>query len=122
MITSVAYNPELNGHMERQNRTHVEGTQTMLKDSELGKDLWGEAIATHVYIQNRCPSSILPGNITPFEKVFGHTPSISHLHVFGSKCFIKIPDETRSKFDNKVKECCLIGFEGDSLYVIVDAD
>ena len=94
----------------------------MLKDSELGKDLWGEAISTHVYIHNRCPSSILPNNVTPYEKVFGHAPSISHLQVFGSKCFVKIPDETRSKLEDKAKECRLLGFEGDSLYVVVDAD
>src|SRR5882724_3426180 len=50
-ITSVAYNPELNGRAERRNRTHIEGARTMLKDSDLGKDLWGEALSTHVYIR-----------------------------------------------------------------------
>ena len=120
--TSVAYNPELNGRAEWRNRTHIEGTRTMLKDSVLGKDLWGEAISTHVYIRNRCPSSILPNGITPYERTFGHPPSIQHLRVFGSKCFIKLPDETRSKLDDKAKECQLIGFEGDSIYVVVDAN
>ena len=74
---SVAYNPELNGHAERRNRTLVEGARTMLKDSDLGKDLWGEALLTHIYIRNRCPSSTLHGNLTPYEKVFGHAPSIN---------------------------------------------
>jgi len=63
--TSVAYSPELNGRAERRNRTHIEGARTMLKDSDLGKDLWGEAISTHVYICNHCPSNVLPDNITP---------------------------------------------------------
>ena len=103
--TSVAYKPELNRHAERRNRTHIEGERTMLKDSDLGKDLWGEEISMHVYICNHCPSGILPGNITPYEKVFNQAPSISHLHVFGSKCFAKVPDETRSKLDDKAKEC-----------------
>src|SRR5882724_6186050 len=92
----------------------------MLKDSDLGKDLWGEALLTHVYIHNWCPSSMLPNNITPYEKIFGHTPSISHLRIFGSKCFIKVPDESRSKLDDKAKECRLIGYEGDSIYIVVD--
>src|SRR5882724_1144117 len=122
LITSVAYNPELNGCAERRNRTHIEGARTMLKDSELGKDLWGEAISTHIYIHNRCPSSILPNHITPYERIFGHPPSIAHLQVFGSKCFIKIPDETRSKLDDKALECRLIGYKGDSIYVVVDSD
>src|SRR5882672_2729442 len=120
--TSVAYSPELNGRAERRNRTHIEGARTMLKDSDLGKDLWGEALSTHIYIRNRCPSSILPGNITPYEKVFAQMPCINHLHIFGSKCFIKVPNETRSKLDDKAKECRLIRYEGDSIYVVVDAD
>ena len=120
--TSVAYNPEMNGRAERRNRTLVEGARTMLKDSELGKDLWAEAISTHVYIRNRCPSSILPNHVTPYERVFGLAPSINHFRVFGSKCFIKVPDENRSKLDDKAKECRLIGFEGDSIYVVVDMD
>ena len=122
LITSVAYNPELNGRAERRNRTHIEGTRTMLKDSQLGKDLWGEAISTHVYIRNRCPSSILPNHITPYERVFGHSPSIGHLRVFGSKCFVQVPDENQSKLDDKAIECRLLGFEGDSIYIVVTSD
>ena len=60
--------------------------------------------------------------MSPYEKVFGHAPSISHLRVFSSKCFIKIPDETRTKLDDKAKECRLIGFESDSIYVVVDQE
>ena len=94
----------------------------MLKDLELGKDLWGEAILTHVYLRNRCPSSILPGGITPYERVFGHVPLITHLRVFGTRCFIKVLDEHRTKLDDKARKCCLIGFEGESIYMVVDAD
>src|SRR5882672_5406239 len=94
----------------------------MLKDSQLGKDMWAEAISTHVYIRNRCPTSILPNHITPHERVYGHPPSIGHLRVFGSKCFIKVPDENRSKLDDKASECRLIGFEGDSIYLVVNSN
>jgi len=118
--TSVTYNPELNGCSERPNRTHIEGARTMLKDLDLGKDLWGKALSTHIYIHNCFPSNTLPGNITPYEKVFGHAPSICHLHVFRLKCFIKVPDETWSKLDDKAKECQLIGYKGDSIYMVVD--
>src|SRR5882724_8824589 len=99
---------------------HIKGTRTMLKDSELGKDLWGEALLTHVYIHNQCPSSTLPDGSTPYEKVFRHAPYIGHLRVFGSKCYIKIPDETRSKLDDKARECRLIGFESNSIYIVFD--
>ena len=94
----------------------------MLRDLDLGKDLWGKALLTQIYICNHFPSSTLPGNITPYEKVFGHAPSISHLHVFGSKCFIKVSDETQSKLDDKAKECQLIGYDRDSIYVVIDSN
>ena len=94
----------------------------MLKDSQLGKDLWGKAIATHIYIHNRRPSSILPDNVTPNERIFGRQPSISLLQVFRSKCYIKITDKTRANLDEKALECHLVGFEGNSIYVVVDSD
>jgi len=122
LVTSVAYNPELNGRAERQNQTHIEGARTMLKDLQLGKDLWGEAISTHIYIRNRCPSSILPNNITPYKKILGQPPSVDHLQVFGSKCLIKVPDENWSKLNDKALECRLISFEGDSIYIVVNSD
>jgi len=118
----VAYNPELNGRAERRNQMHMERSSTILKDSQFGKDLCGEAMSTHIYIWNRCPSSILPNYITPYKRVFGHLPSIGHLHVFGSKCFIKVPEETRTKLDDKALECRLIGFEGDSIYMVVNSN
>jgi len=65
---------------------------------------------------------MLPGNITPYEKVFGHVPSISHLHIFGAKCFIKVSDKNQSKLDDKSKECQLIRYNGDSIYVVVDSN
>ena len=79
-------------------------------------------MSIHVYISNRCPSSILPNNITLYKRVFDQLLSINHLQVFGSKCFIKVPDEMRSKLDDNAWECHLIGFKGDSIYIIVDAD
>ena len=75
---------------------------------------------TYTYIIGVHPA--FPNNITPYERVFNQLPSINHLWVFGLKCFIKVPDEMRSKLDDKAQECHLKGFEGKSIYVIVDAD
>jgi len=57
-----------------------------------------------------------------YERVFRQPLSISHLQVFGSKCFIKVPNKTRSKLDDKAKEFQLIGFKGDSIYIVVDVN
>ena len=119
-MTLVPYNPELNSQAERWNRTHIEGVRTMLRDLDVRKDLWGEVLSTHVYIHKWCPSSTLPGNIISYQKVFTQTPCIKPLHLFSSKCFVKVPDETHSKLDDKAKEYCLIRYEGDSIYMVMD--
>ena len=65
--------------------------------------LWAEAAATPVYVKNRLPHVALsrdpatnPANdITPFEALNGHKPSIKHLQPFGRACFVHIPEESR---------------------------
>jgi len=99
-----------------------QGSKNNAERLTVRKGFVGKAMLTHIYIHNRCPSSILPNNITLYEKVFSHPPSIGHFRVFRYKCFIKVPDEKQSKLDDKALECHLIGFEGDSIYVVVDSD
>ena len=53
------------------------------------RKLWGEATSTAVYLKNRLPHAALPTNITPYEALFKHKPSISHLQPFGKLIFPK---------------------------------
>ncbi|GJR94156.1 retrovirus-related pol polyprotein from transposon TNT 1-94 [Tanacetum coccineum] len=50
---SVLRTPQQNGVVERQNRTLVEATRTMLIFSKASMFLWAEAVATACYTQNR---------------------------------------------------------------------
>ena len=45
--------PQQNGLAERRNRTIKEAARTMMAESELDKRLWGEAVVTACYVQNR---------------------------------------------------------------------
>ena len=54
---TVPYNPEQNGMAERMNRTLVEMTRCMLKDSSLDKSYWCEALMTSADIRNVLLSS-----------------------------------------------------------------
>ena len=38
---------------------------------------------------------------TPFEAWFNIKPTIKHLKFFGSVCYVHVPDEKRSKLDEK---------------------
>jgi hypothetical protein len=58
--------------------------------------LWAEAINMATYLKNRLPHNHLPSSTTPFERVHGKTPTISHLKPFGSKCYEHIREEERS--------------------------
>lgn len=67
---TVAYTPEHNGSVERENRTIVEALRTMLHARRLNKSLWAEAANTAVYVMNRTGTSSVPGK-TPCELWFG---------------------------------------------------
>ena len=50
------YTPQQNGIAERKNRTIMEMARSMLAAKHLPNEYWGEAVATAVYIMNRCPT------------------------------------------------------------------
>lgn len=56
MQYTVPYNPEMNGVAERMNRTLVEKARTILLESTLGKEFWGDAVLYSAYVTNRSPS------------------------------------------------------------------
>ena len=66
-----------------------------------------------VYIQNRCPHQIL-GQKTPQEFWSGHKPSVGHLRVFGSVAYAHVPDQQRTKLEDKSKKLIFIGYDNKS--------
>jgi len=93
LMTSVPYSPELNGQAERWNRTHVEGMRTMLRDSDLGKDLWGEALLTHIYIVTDAPQAFSLATLCCTKKFLPrHHASITFAYSVqsvSSRCLMK---------------------------------
>ena len=64
----------------------------MLHDQDLPIHLWAEACNTTVYVQNRCPHTVL-GMSTPEEAFSDNKPNISHLKIFGSPVYIHVTKE-----------------------------
>ena len=75
---SCPHTPQQNGVAERKNRHLLETVRTLLVESLVPPRFWCEAAHTAVHIINRLPSSVL-GTVSPFECLFGHPPSYSHL-------------------------------------------
>uniref|UniRef100_H3GVH1 Integrase catalytic domain-containing protein n=1 Tax=Phytophthora ramorum TaxID=164328 RepID=H3GVH1_PHYRM len=94
---TVPYNPQQNGMSERVNRTLVEMTRCMLKESGLDKSYWCEAIMTATDI--RKPNTSNP-HASPFEMVFKRKPRLDHMRVFGSECYAHMTKEKRKKLDD----------------------
>uniref|UniRef100_A0AAV1U159 Integrase catalytic domain-containing protein n=1 Tax=Peronospora matthiolae TaxID=2874970 RepID=A0AAV1U159_9STRA len=82
----VPYNPEQNGMAERMNRTLVEMTRYMLKESGLEKSYWCEALMTAADIKNILPNASNK-NISSHEMVLKKVPRIRHMRIFGAQCY-----------------------------------
>ncbi|GKA86340.1 putative ribonuclease H-like domain-containing protein [Tanacetum coccineum] len=67
---------------ERENRTLIEASRTMLADSKLPTTFWDEAVNTACYVQNRV-LIIKPHNKTPYELFLGRKPALGFMRPFG---------------------------------------
>ena len=101
--------PQQNGVAERLNRTLVEVSRSMLLDAKLSHSFWAEAVATAVYLRNRCPTKAVDG-MTPYEAWYGEKPNVEHLRVFGCDVYAHVPKDERGKFDSKARKCILLGY------------
>ncbi|CAA7051764.1 unnamed protein product [Microthlaspi erraticum] len=111
---TLPYSPQQKGAAERKNRSLVEMARTMLAEQDLPFKFWAEAVYTSAYLQNRLPSRAIEGDLTPMEKWCGHKPNVSHLKVFGSICYVHIPDQRRRKLEAKAKRCIFIGYSNQT--------
>ncbi|KAG9458911.1 hypothetical protein H6P81_003419 [Aristolochia fimbriata] len=93
---SCPYTPQQNGVVERKHRHILDTTRALLLSSSVPRVFWGEVILTSVYIINRLPSPIL-NNSTPFVVLYGGSPDYSSLRIFGSTCFVLLPERERDK-------------------------
>ena len=90
-----------NGVVERKNMSLEELARTMLNENSLPKYFWDDAINTACCVLNRVLIRTILKK-TPYEFFKGRRPILSHLKVFGCKCFIlNNGKESLGKFDAK---------------------
>jgi len=86
----------------------------MLNENSLPKYFWTDAVNTACYVLNRVLIRPILKK-TPYELFKGRRPILSHLKVFGCKCFIlNIGKESLGKFDAKADECVFLGYASQS--------
>jgi len=86
--TTVSDTPQHNGVAGRLNRVLVEMARTMMQHKDIDQDLWADAIKTAVYTKNRVISRAVPVGKKFFELWTRNKPSVSHMRVFGSTCWV----------------------------------
>jgi hypothetical protein len=105
------YAHQQNGKIERLNRTLQEKARCLLAASGLPTEHWGEALLVSNYVRNLSPVKHL--SKTPFEMMHGNVPNVSHLRIFGSKCFLLLPKFKRGgKFESVSAEGVFVGYDG----------
>jgi len=59
---------------------------------------------------NRMPLS--PINMKSlYELIFKEKPSVKHLKVSGSICYVHVPESQRTKLDAKARKCIFVGYD-----------
>ncbi|KAJ0836902.1 putative RNA-directed DNA polymerase [Helianthus annuus] len=103
---SSRYTPQQNGVAERKNRTIIETARTMLVESELPIQFWGEAVSAACYTLNRVLTVKRHGK-TCFELLQRRKPDLSYLEPFGAPCTMIEPD---GKFGARAIEGFFLGY------------
>ena len=101
--------PEQNGVAERFNRTMIESARSMLYHAKLPLKFWAEAVQTAVYLRNRSPT-VAVQHKTPYECWHNSKPDVSNMKVFGSMCYVHIPETERQKLDAKSYKAIFVGY------------
>lgn len=94
------YMPQHNEITDKRNITILDMVRCMLKQKNLPKSLWSEAVTAIFYIMNKYPTKKLKNKV-PKEVWSGKQPSVSHLKVFGSIFYRYIPNAQQRKLDDK---------------------
>lgn len=108
---TVPHTPEQNGVAERFNRTIMERARCLIFDSELNKEMWGEAVRTSIYLINRTETRVLSDKKTPAEIWHNQKPNLEKIKLFGCTSFNLIPKEVRkSKLESHCQKLIMIGY------------
>ena len=110
---TTAYTPQQNGVVERKNRIVMNMVRFMLSNKNIPKTFWPEAMNWTIYVLNRCPTLTVK-DVTPEEAWSGVKPSVDHFRVFGCIAHVYVPEERKTKLDNRSITCVLLGVSEES--------
>lgn len=115
-----AYVHELNGTAERFNRTIMDMARCLLAEANVHKSFWPEIICAATYLKNRTLANTIEKK-TPFEIFFKRKPNGENLRLYGSRVFVRKPEQKRSsKWDRKSNMGILLGYSDVGYRVLLN--
>ncbi|XP_070009654.1 uncharacterized protein [Nicotiana sylvestris] len=93
---------------ERKHRTILEIARALRFKAGIPLRFWGECVNTTVYLLNKLSYRVINFK-SPFELLYLHAPSLSHLKVFGCLCYAIVP-KCMDKFVSKAIPTVLLGY------------
>jgi hypothetical protein len=85
----------------------------MLDEHRTPRRFWAEAVNTACYVSNRIYLRVHKKK-TCYELMHDRTPKVSHLHVFGCKCFILSKRKKLDKFEARSVDGIFFGYASHS--------
>nr|KYP73784.1 Retrovirus-related Pol polyprotein from transposon TNT 1-94 [Cajanus cajan] len=108
-----AYTHQQNRVAECKNQNIMNAIRVVLHEKQVPKPFWPEAVRWCVHVQNRSPTSVVDQR-TPEEIWSGVNPRVDYFRIFGCVAHTHVPDQKRSKLDEKSQKCVFLGVSDES--------
>ena len=116
LTSTCPHTPEQNMVIERVWRSIGESAIAMLLTAELSEPYWEEARKTACYLYNRSPGAHSESHpVSPYEHYYGIRPHLSHLRVFGSRCYPTRLVGSKGNHEAKAWEGIFVGYQEQQL-------
>jgi len=119
--STIPYNPQQNGRVERLHGTLISNAEAMLADAKLNHKFWEDAVSTANYIHNRLPHKG-NNNKIPYEILYNDKVDYNKFRVFGCLTYFYVPKQFRKKFSNTTLPGIFLGYDeiNHTVYKIYD--
>lgn len=107
--TTCPYTSQQNGKAERSIHSTNDIIRCLLFQAHMPGSYWAEALSAATYLLNRRPCQPIQF-ATPFERLFGISPSLDHLRVFCCLCYPNLSATAPHKLAPRSTSCVFLGY------------